>query len=418
MKEVSTLAHRAICSATRPEDGWPPPPNAAKLARSKIGDVRRRLLDTRGLLVLCIPAPPTRQHGFLEWIRAIDPNNPALDEATWYFDGSMLDGKVDLIRATGFGLAVIGANGDLLGTARGVPPQWCYTAAAAEAWALLEVLRQTPMIPKMRTDCLTLVKTARQGAESATAANRPLARIWVDIARILDGDITALERTNLLVWQPAHQTVAGIGQRHGSDGKKITTVDWRANRLVDALAKQAAELVRASKETRNLLQSGRLASIHAGCALGRITYAANNHRVETTNSNGEVHVEIRRDSQEAPPKKPNARTTESEAKAAKAAAAEQAAEAAKQAANDRSSPKRPAKANLLKEEPPLKRPCVLAASRARHEKCVAEHTALERVIQERTSQLAPSTAQPASEILARIRGRVRARANEPPPEPP
>lgn len=77
----------------------------------------------------------------------------------------------------------------------------------------------------MRTDCLSLVKTAKQGAEAATAPSRLLARMWVCIADILDGDQTTLERTNLLVWQQAHQTVQALGQRHGSDGRQITIID-------------------------------------------------------------------------------------------------------------------------------------------------------------------------------------------------
>ena len=142
-----------------------------------------------------------------------DLNDPAIDDATWYFDGAMFDGKVQLLRATGFGIAITSPEGDLLGTARGNPPQWCSTAAAAEAWALLEVLRHSTSPPKMRTDCLSLLKTAQAGTEAATAPSRQLARIWVCVANILDGDLTALKRTNLLVWQPdgaVHRTEAWL----------------------------------------------------------------------------------------------------------------------------------------------------------------------------------------------------------------
>jgi len=199
LKEAGTLQHRAHCIGIRPEGGWPKPPKAAELVRTKLSEDRARLLDTRALLTVRVPAPVARQDGHFEWLRAPDLNNPAIDEATWYFDGSMLDGKVDLLRATGFGIAITSSGGDLLGTARGTPPQWCSTAAAAEAWALLEVLRLSPSPPRMRTDCLSLVKTAKQGAEAALAPSRQLGRIWVCIANILVGDLTTLERTNLLV---------------------------------------------------------------------------------------------------------------------------------------------------------------------------------------------------------------------------
>ena len=144
LKEVGTLQHRAHCIGIRPEGGWPKPPKAAELVRTKLSEDRARLLDTRALLTVRVPAPVARQDGHFEWLRAPDLNNPAIDEATWYFDGSMLDGKVDLLRATGFSIAITSSGGDLLGTARGNTPQWCSTAEAAEAWALLEVLRLSP----------------------------------------------------------------------------------------------------------------------------------------------------------------------------------------------------------------------------------------------------------------------------------
>jgi hypothetical protein len=399
-KEVGTLQHRAVCEATRPEGGWPPPPKAAELARSKLGDTRKRLLDTRGLAVFRITAPPIRQDGALHWQRQPDLNDPAVDEATWYFDGSMQEGKLEPLRATGFGLAVVSPNGDLLGAARGTPPQWCSTAAAAEAWALLEVLRQSPTPPRMKTDCLSLLSMARQGAEAATAANRPLARIFVEIARALDGDLTTLERTNLLVWQPAHQTVQAIGQRHGSDGKKITTADWRANRLVDALAKQAAEQVRADKATRDLLQSGRAASLHAACTLGRITFAANNHKVETTGLDGVVHTVTQRDSQDAPPRRFKPAASGKEALPA--------------VVRETKSKKRPLAPRVLKDEPDRKKPC--ANARFKAQRAQADKAVLQRVVEERTSQLSRSSAEPAAQIMERLRKRVRLRCIEPPPD--
>ena len=113
----------------------------------------------------------------------------------------------------------------------------------------------------------------------------------------MDGDIVKLERHNLLVWQPAHQSVQAIGQRHGSDGKKITTVDWRANRLVDALAKRGAESVRVGAETRSLVASAQAASLHAACLLGQVTFAANNHKAQQLDEKGNMVTVTLRDSQ-------------------------------------------------------------------------------------------------------------------------
>jgi hypothetical protein len=373
------------------------------LARKELSEARARFLDTRALLTVRVPAPVASQDGRFEWLRAPDLNDPAIDEATWYFDGSMFDGKVDLLRATGFGIAITSPGGDLLGTARGTPPHWCSTAAAAEAWALLEVLRQSPSPPRMRTDCLSLVKTAKQGAEAATAPSRQLGRIWVCIANILDGDLTTLERNNLLVWQPAHQTVQAIGQRHGSDGKKITTIDWRANRLVDALAKQAAEQVRATIEARNLIQSGREAVRHAACNLGQITFAANNHKAERMGEDGKLHTVTLRDSQDAPKKKHTAG-----AEAVKAETKAVAARAVKRARKDT----RPL--DLSCQAPPSKKR--LTEARYRAARAEAEKAALKRNLDHRTSSLTQTTTEPAPLRIEQVRKRVRLRINEGPTE--
>ena len=308
----------------------------------------------------------------------------------------MFDGKVQLLRATGLGIAITSPEGDLLGTARGNPPQWCSTAAAAEAWALLEVLRHSTSPPRMRTDCLSLVKTAQGGTEAATAPSRQLARIWVCVANILDGDLTALERTNLLVWQPAHQTVQSIGQRHGSDGRKITAIDWRANRLVDALAKQAAEEVRATKQTRNLIQSGREAARHAACCLGQITFAANNHKAERIGEDGNMHTVTLRDSQDAPKKKHSPKD-----KVAKGAVTAAAAKTTKQAT------KAVLTLETHRQAPPSKKR--LTEARYRAERGEAQRSALKRNLEHLGSQLTHSAAEPGAQKMERLQKRVRLR---------
>ena len=68
----------------------------------------------------------------------MDPTeHEEIDDAAWYFDGSMINGKWRALRLTGFGVAVAtpGPGGDLLGYGLGWPPTWVTTAAAAEAWA-------------------------------------------------------------------------------------------------------------------------------------------------------------------------------------------------------------------------------------------------------------------------------------------
>ena len=45
-----------------------------------------------------------------------------------------------------------------------------------------------------------------------------------------------------VVWMPAHRPQSSIGHAMKSNGHPINALDWRANRLVDALAKMAAML--------------------------------------------------------------------------------------------------------------------------------------------------------------------------------
>eukprot|EP00973_Karenia_brevis_P030686 4231383-Karenia_brevis.AAC.1 len=281
--------------------------------------------------------------------------------------------------------------------ARGVPPQWCSTAAAAETWALLEVLRLSVTIPRMRTDCQSLIKVARQGLESAVRADRPLARIWREIGRILDGDITVLERHSLLVWQPAHQSVQTIGQRRGSDGRKITAVGWRANRLADALAKQGAEMIRVDAETRELVDSAQAASLHAACLLGQVTFLANNHKAQELDEEGNSVTVTLRDSDSKPRNLKRKLGSGGEP-------ANKLPLVAKPAVM-----KRGPSLLELERAPRVKRPCTMASRAAAHAIVEAEKATLKRIIEERGSQLKESTAEPAAKRMDMLMKRVRMR---------
>ena len=139
--------------------------------------------------------------------------------------------------------------------------------------------------------------TATFCTQLATAPSRTLARIWCEIAHILDGDVTSLAEQQLLIWQPAHLPASAIGEAKCSDGRRLTVIDWRANRLADALAKQAARIGRADKETQLLARSAEAALLNAACNLGASTHAANNHKVEITVDGGGVATVTKRDSE-------------------------------------------------------------------------------------------------------------------------
>ena len=95
------------------------------------------------MLALTIYVAPFAHEGEFKWIVGPDDADPGLSNATWYCDGSLLDGKWKPLRATGFGIALVTVEGDLLAYGLGWPPSWCATAAAAEVWALQIVLEHS-----------------------------------------------------------------------------------------------------------------------------------------------------------------------------------------------------------------------------------------------------------------------------------
>jgi hypothetical protein len=213
-------------------------------------------------------------------------------------DGSMFEGAWEDFRAIGFALVLVTGCGDLAAYGFGVPPSWCRTAAAAEAWALYEALAQEPFAPRLRTDCQSLLATAREGEVQAIAASRPLARVWRLIANTLDGDLESLVSSGRLVWMPAHQQLSAIDSKSLSNGKLLTGVDWRANRLVDALAKVAAASRRAPLAVRRLLESAVAAVKHSAALLGVVTHAANNHKAPFQRPDGSWSSRTLRDAQQ------------------------------------------------------------------------------------------------------------------------
>ena len=275
------------------------PPLEANNFLATISDQRRQLLRTRGLLLLRVPVLDDGIDATFRWHQEPQPDGHRLSNAIWYFDGSMLNGKWVDLRTTGFAIAVISASGDLLGFGAGAPPPWCTTAAAAEAWALQEVLRQCPDPPQMRTDCQSLLSTIQGGLADAADASRPLARIWLTIAHLLDGDFAALHSSGRLVWMPAHTSLASVAEVKLSNGQRLSCIDWRANRSVDALAKGAAFRGPAPAARVQVLGAAEKAVRHAAMLLGRVTHAANNVRTVSMGPDGKPIVHIRRDASQA-----------------------------------------------------------------------------------------------------------------------
>jgi hypothetical protein len=264
---------------------------------ANVFDLRRQnILRHHALLVVRLPAMPYRADGSFKWLRSPANDHCSMQGTKWYFDGSLLLGKWNGFRSTGFGIAVVGQDDSLLGYGLGQPPSWCATAASAEAWALQLVISLNVSVPMMRTDCLSLITTAQAGAERATGAGRILARIWLLIANRLDGNLDCLADHKMLVWQPAHLTLAALGVARLSDGTKLTPVDWRANRLVDQLAKMSAQWGVDSKHVTAFLDKAWLATQQAACTLGNVTYLANNFVAPFVGEDGSTIQRVYRDS--------------------------------------------------------------------------------------------------------------------------
>ena len=207
----------------------------------------------------------------------------------------LIDAVHQRVGSTGFGVAVIGPEGNVCGLCYGAPPSWVTNAAGAEGWALFTVLRSCNQPPRIVTDCLGLVTQLERGLPDATASHRPLARLWGLVATALDGDVPQQWLKNELAWMPAHTSRAAIGRRLRSDGRPVSKKDWRANRLVDKLAKTAAGFKAPPKDLLKLLKAANDATEHAGACLGLTTFAANNYRETSGRPDGTAVATLYRD---------------------------------------------------------------------------------------------------------------------------
>ena len=210
----------------------PPPEATALLATLDAG--RRVLLESRALFVLRVRVPPPPEDESFSW--TVQPN--AGDDAVWYIDGSLYDQPRQYARRVGFGIVVTTAGGELLGYGGGTPPGWVHDSAGAELWALFQSVRLCPFMPNVVTDCLGILETMKRGVAAATDAKRPLARLWRLVAGCLDGAFDTASHS--LVWMPSHGSRASVGAAQKSNHTPVSELDWRANRLVDQVAKAAA----------------------------------------------------------------------------------------------------------------------------------------------------------------------------------
>ena len=250
------------------------------MAKTKISCERFELIRNRGVGVIRLPAPKIRVHGTFRWLRDPTENTTTeeLSSATWYTDGSLVCGQWKALRSTGFGVVVVAADGKLLGYGYGTPPSRIAIAAAAELWAIDFVLAMCPSPPRMKTDCMSILTAARGGSLNATSAARPLARLWRSIEDTLDGDSSQLLGEGVLSWIPAHLSIRAVGERKLPDGSRLTMIDWRANRLVDILAKRGANEHCATSTAQKMLKSMTSLTRHLAAQLGRVATRQHHRR--------------------------------------------------------------------------------------------------------------------------------------------
>ena len=294
---VGTIAHRRVCPEVVPPEGWPAASPDVERFVSSLTPARQQILADRAVVAIDIPTPtPQAESGRWHW--TLRPPDLYDETYRWYIDGSRRHPRHHELAVTGCGVAVVDSLGRLVGLANATPPSWVASSAAAEAWALYLTLQEVAVLPVIITDCLGLLSTADAGVEAATSPKAANARIWRLICELLDGRIAQLRRA--LIWMPAHTSVDQCRHRQRSDLKQVTTVDWRANQLADALAKEAALDDPRRRAAARYISNAEKALLHHAVLVGLATHEANNHRVVQVCSGGMQKEVLLRDSTSLP----------------------------------------------------------------------------------------------------------------------
>ena len=190
----------------------------------------------------------------------------------------------------------------------GTPPRWIIDAAGAELWAYFTTISMCMTVPSVVTDCQGVLNGLQAGVAATTGPKRKLARTWNLLAGALDGSFS--EAAQATQWMPAHGSAATIGQVSTSSGLPLPALYWRANRLVDFLAKSAASLNRLPQSCmRAVTDAATLVQYHAA-KLGVATKEANSHPVSQVQPDGTTRHWNARDSTAEKPTRRRPRATQ------------------------------------------------------------------------------------------------------------
>ena len=279
------LAHRAQCPGNTPCGGWPAPSAMAQAGLDRLSQQQRDILLGTGLMVVQLPIPAPPQLEEIQWLLPLDAST-APDDIRWYIDGSLIDPMTPFQRV---GAGLVGIAGDRpVAIATATPPEWIDTIPGAEAWSLSAVLAMCCRFPEVLTDCLGNRRTLLSGRGDATAASRPLARVWSAIFACCE-DSLLQELDAMLTWGPAHTSWASLGTRLKSNGRPLTAVDWRANGIADAAAKMAASRHRAPAYIRQRYAEAVAAHRFGAAVAGVACWEANHHKSLTVDADGSDH---------------------------------------------------------------------------------------------------------------------------------
>jgi hypothetical protein len=269
-----------------PTGGWPSPNESAAKGLARLEGRRHDFSMERGFVFpIIMVRPPQVEHSFT-WL--LEPPDVIPHKARWYIDGSCTNPRWLQARGLGYALVLVGSDGTLLAAGNGNPPGWVTDSGGSETWAFLQVLTMFPVCCSIITDYHNIIVMLQAGGQSATAASRPLARIWRYIYNIIISESVHDYLLMRVSWMPSHCTLAAIGTRVKSDGEFVSAIDWRANRLADHLARLAANLVTVPKMASDMLDEFTKAAEYCAASLGVVTHAANNHIVPIMRDDGKV----------------------------------------------------------------------------------------------------------------------------------
>ena len=170
-------------------------------------------------------------------------------------------------------------------------------------------MRLNPSLQFVVTDCLDILLSLLRGLDYATGPSRPQARLWKLIALAMDHHCPADLVQQKILWIPSHTARATVGFTLRSDGTLVTKVDWRANRLVDVLARHAANRHRVPQATRELLNLARETVEFYAARVGAVTKAANSYTQTAFREDGTTYLAKHRDAEPPPPRRARARST-------------------------------------------------------------------------------------------------------------